>query len=273
MPLKLLRPSLKSATQLLSLVLALPALAACGLLNSELTDSSHGGDTPWGYWGPGAPNNWGSLSEDFTLCATGVRQSPIDLTGYNKDHAVPELAFNYSQDAREVTHNGKVAHVEYGESNSLKVENLTYQLAAVHIHVHAEHQIDRQLFPAEMHLVHRQQDGALGVVGQIYQLGNPDPVVQALIDAYPNPGETLESGFTLNAADYVPEDLGYYRYEGSLTTPPCSEPVDWIVLREIRTISPEQVNRLAALHNGFNHRPIQSGNNRVITYIGPRPGR
>ena len=194
MPLKLLRPSLKSVTQLLSLVLALPALAACGLLNSELTEPSHRGDTPWVYWGPGAPNNWGSLSEDFTLCATGVRQSPIDLTGYNKDHAAPELAFNYSQDAREVTHNGKVAHVEYGESNSLKVENLTYQLAAVHIHVHAEHQIDGQLFPAEMHLVHRQQDGALGVVGQIYQLGNPDLVVQALIDAYPNPGETLQAG-------------------------------------------------------------------------------
>ncbi len=110
----------------------------------------------------------------------------------------------------------------------------------------------------------------LGVVGQLYRLGDSDPVVQSLIDAYPDPGQTVHSGFTLNAAQFVPVDNGYYHYQGSLTTPPCTEDVDWYVLRDARTISQEQVNRIAALHNGFNHRPIQARNRRGVIYTGPR---
>ena len=229
-----------------------------------------GGAVDWGYWGPGAPNNWGSLSPDFALCAAGQRQSPIDLTGYAVDTAAPGLVFNYGQDAHEVTHNGKTAHVEYGAGNTLTVGDRKYELASMHVHVHAEHQIDGQLFPAEMHLVHRRADGGLAVVGQLFRLGQPDPVLQALIDAYPEPGQTRRSGFTLNAAAFVPQDLGYYHYEGSLTTPPCSEGVKWFVLHEIRTVSQEQVNRIAALHNGFNHRPIQPTNGRQLISTGPR---
>ena len=114
---------------------------------------------------------------------------------------------------------------------------------------------------------------SLGVVGQLFKLGEADPVVQALIDAYPEQGRSRHSGFSLNAAKFVPGDLGYYRYAGSLTTPPCTEGVDWYVLREIRTISQEQVNRIAALHNGFNHRPIQARNGRLVSGTGSRPSR
>ena len=227
----------------------------------------------WGYWGPGAPNNWGSLSPEFRLCATGLRQSPIDVTDYVEDGNAPELRFSYADDAQEINHNGKIAHVEYGAGNALMVGDVTFHLASMHVHVHAEHQIDGQLFPAEMHLVHQREDGALGVVGQIYRLGGPDPVIQALIDAYPEPGRSRHAGFTLNAAAFVPSDLGYFAYDGSLTTPPCSEGVSWYVLREIRTVSQEQVNRIAALHNGFNHRPIQGRNGRTVVNSGSRPLR
>ena len=111
------------------------------------------------------------------------------------------------------------------------------------------------------------------MVGQIFRLGEPDPVVRALLESYPEPGQSTHSGFTLNARNFLPTELGYYRYQGSLTTPPCSEEADWYVLREIRTISQEQVNAIASLHNGFNHRPIQAGNGREIVYSGPRPVR
>ena len=222
----------------------------------------------WGYWGAGAPNNWGSLSPEFALCATGANQSPIDLRDCVLDSSAPELLFNYGGDAREVNHNGKVAHVEFVAGNTLTVGDRKYELASMHIHVHAEHQVEGQLFTAEMHLVHRKEGGFLGVVGQLYRLGDPDPVVQALIDAYPEPGQTIRSGFTLNAAGFLPADLGYFRYDGSLTTPPCTEGVDWYVLREIRTISQEQVNCIAALHNGFNHRPIQARNGRAVISSG-----
>jgi carbonic anhydrase len=225
----------------------------------------------WGYWGPGAPNNWGSLSPEFSLCATGTNQSPIDLADCTENESAPGLVFDYNGGAREINHNGKIAHVEYGDGNILTVGDNRYELVSMHIHVHAEHQVDGQLYSAEMHLVHQRDDGALGVVGQIYRLGEPDPVVQALIDAYPEPGQSRHMGFTLNAADFVPTDLGYFSYEGSLTTPPCSEGVNWYVLREIRTISQEQVNRIAALHNGFNHRPIQERNGRLVVSSGQRP--
>ena len=234
----------------------------------ETTDRTVAPAPDWGYWGPGAPNNWGSLAPEFDLCATGVRQSPIDLWGWVENPAAPALLFDYSGNAQEINHNGMIAHVEYGSGNTLTVGANTYTLASMHVHVHAEHQVEGQLFPAEMHLVHRKEGGFLGVVGQLFRLGEADPMLQALIDAYPEPGQTIRSGFTLNAAQFVPDDRGYFHYDGSLTTPPCTEGVDWYVLRDIRTTSQEQVNRIAALHNGFNHRPIQARNGRTLIKSG-----
>ena len=252
-------------------VVTSPALLACGLSSPAPAGQLTGGQPDWGYWGPGAPNNWGSLSPDFAPCAVGLQQSPIDIGGVVEDSSLPDLIFDYRGYAVEINHNGKIAHFEYGDGNTLTVGSQKYELVSMHIHVHAEHQLDGQLFPAEMHLVHRKEGGFLGVVGQVYRLGEPDPVVQALIDAYPDPGQTRHGDSVLNAADFVPADKGYYRYDGSLTTPPCTEGVDWHVLREIRTISQEQVNRIAALHNGFNHRPIQARNGRQVLDTGPHP--
>ena len=250
--------------------LALPLLLGLGVQGASGPACGGREDLDWGYWGPGAPNNWGSLSPEFDLCATGASQSPIDLNNLTVDSSAPELVFDYGGNAAEINHNGKVAHVEYEEGNTLTVGAQRYRLASMHIHVHAEHQVEGQLFPAEMHLVHQKEGGFLGVVGQIYRLGDPDPVVQQLIDAYPEPGQASQSGFSIDASQFVPGDKGYYRYDGSLTTPPCTEGVDWYVLREIRTVSQEQVNHIAALHNGFNHRPIQARNDREALDTGPR---
>ena len=258
--------------RLARLVVVSPALIACGAISAEPADSRSTNPDDWGYWGPGAPNNWGDLSPEFALCATGSRQSPIDLADWVEDSSAPGLSFSYTGSPTEVSHNGKVAHVEYGQGNTLTVGDRRYELLSMHIHVHAEHQIQGQLFPAEMHLVHRKEGGFLGVVGQLYRLGDPDPVVQTLIDAYPEPGQSSHSVAGLNAADFVPSDGGYYHYDGSLTTPPCTEGVDWYVLQQVRTISQGQVNRIAALHNGFNHRPIQARNGRNLTYSRPSPG-
>ena len=273
MPRRLLSLKNRTLARALRAVLTLAIVPALGLQNSCSSAAPQKAEVDWGYWGPGAPNNWGSLSPDNLLCATGTRQSPIDVTDYLGDSTAPSLEFDYSGNAREVNHNGKVAHVEYGGGNKLTVGDQIYELLSMHIHVHAEHQVDGQLFPAEMHLVHRKEGGFLGVVGQIYRLGEPDPVVQSLIDAYPEPGQTIHTGFTLNAGDFVPSDAGYYHYQGSLTTPPCTEGVDWYVLRELKTVSQEQVNLIAALHNGFNHRPIQARNGRQVVSTGPRSSR
>ena len=163
MPFSLALPTMKSLVQAARLALVFPVVAACGIHSPSSSGSLPANETDWGYWGPGAPNNWGSLSPGFALCDTGLRQSPIDLTGYTETPTAPDLVFNYSQNAREINHNGKIAHVEYGEGNTLTVGDQAYELVSMHVHVHAEHQIDGQLFPAEMHLVHRKTGGFLEI--------------------------------------------------------------------------------------------------------------
>ena len=100
-------------------------------------------------------------------------------------------------------------------------------------------------------------DGNLAVVGLLFKQGEPSPAVQAILDAAPAAGESVSDGITLNAGEFAPDELSHYRYDGSKTTPPCDEPVDWYVMREPKTISPEQVEKLLALSGGPTNRPIQ----------------
>ena len=101
-----------------------------------------------------------------------------------------------------------------------------------------------------------------------FDLGGPSPVVQAILDAAPAAGSTVSAAITLDAVGYVPGELGYYRYEGSKTTPPCHEPVDWYVMREPKSISQEQVDKLLELSGGPNNRPVQPTGSRVIIFGG-----
>ena len=226
--------------------------------------SSYGEAVKWGYDGPGAPQYWASLSEEYAICADGKQQSPIDITGYERGVASP-ISFSHSVDATAVRNDGRFVHVDYAAGNTLSVGRRTYELKSAHFHSPSEHLIDGESFAAELHLVHTDADGNLAVVGLLFRLGAPSPVVQAILDAVPTAGDTVVDSFTLNARGYVPDELGYYRYDGSKTTPPCNEPVDWYVMRQSKTISPEQVDGLQVLSGGPNNRPVQPTGDRVIT--------
>ena len=119
-------------------------------------------------------------------------------------------------------------------------------------------------FAAELHLVHAGADGRLAAVALLFRLGEASPAVEAILDTAPAAGSTVSAGITLNASGYAPDELGYYQYDGSKTTPPCQEPVTWFVMREPKTISQEQVNRLLALSGGPNNRPVQPTGSRVV---------
>ena len=209
----------------------------------------------WGYEGPGAPEHWASLSEEYAACADGKQQSPIDITKYDEGDTAP-ISFSYAGDATAVRNEGRFVYVEYGAGNTLSVGQRTYVLKSAHLHSPSEHLIDGAIFAAELHLVHADADGSPAVVGQLFKLGAPSPVVQAILDAAPAAGDTVVDGLTLNAKGYVPGELGYYRYDGSKTTPPCDEPVDWYVMRQPKTVSPEQVDSLLELSGGPNNRPV-----------------
>ncbi len=245
-----------------------PALAFC-LLAALLTGAAcagHDQGVKWGYDGPGAPERWASLSEEYATCADGQRQSPIDIAGYDRGDAAP-IALSYSGDAAAVRNDGRFVHVDYGRGNTLSVGRRTYELKSAHFHSPSEHLIDGASFAAELHLVHEDADGNLAVVGLLFRLGAPSPVAQEILDAAPAAGDTVIEGFALSARDYVPGELGYYRYDGSKTTPPCDEPVDWYVMRQPETISQEQVDSLLMLSGGPNNRPVQPIGDRVITTL------
>ena len=221
----------------------------------------------WAYDGPGGPENWGTLSEGYAACATGKQQSPIDITGYVEGDAEP-VSFSYDGDAKTVRNDGKAVHVDYPPGNTMSVGQKTFTLKSAHLHSPSEHLVDGVSFAAELHMIHEDADGNLDVVGLLFRLGEPSPAAQAILDAAPVAGETVSDGITLNAGDYAPDELSYYRYDGSKTTPPCDEPVDWYVMREPKTISPEQVDGLLALSGGPTNRPIQPAGDRVIIVNG-----
>ena len=217
----------------------------------------------WGYSGPGAPENWAALSPEYATCANGVQQSPIDIAGFTAAETDRVISFSYVSNAKAVRNDGKFVHVDYAPGNILAVGQRAFTLQSAHFHSPSEHRIDGASFAAELHLVHADADGNLAVVGLLFTPGIPSPMVQEVLDAAPPAGETSSQGFALNAGGFAPEDLGYYRYDGSKTTPPCDEPVDWYVMREPMPISAEQVNRLLALSGGPNNRPVQPPGNRV----------
>ena len=239
-------------------------MAACGGGEPAPTTAAA---VEWGYQEPGAPKNWASLSEEYTACAGGERQSPIDIAGYETGDAGP-ISFSYVSDAKAVRNKGKFVYVDYAPGASFNVGQRTFELKSAHLHSPSDHWIDGESFAAELHLVHEDAGGDLAVVGLLFRLGPPSPVVQAILDAARDVGDAAAPTNDLNSGVYMPGEPAYYKYVGSLTTPPCSEPVDWYVMREPTSIGEEQVDNLLALSGGPNNRPVQPTGNRNITVGG-----
>ena len=243
------------------LLSAMLAMAACNGGEDATTPADA---VEWGYEGPGAPESWALLSEEYADCADGEQQSPVDIAGYVEGDAAP-VSSSYGSDATAVRNDGKFVHVDYAPGSAFSLGQRAFQLKSAHLHAPSEHLIDGASFAAELHLVHADADDRLAVAALLFRLGDPSPIVQAILDAAPASGSTGAGGSELNAAVYAPVGLGYYRYDGSKTTPPCHEPVDWYVMREQKTVSQEQVDNLTSLGGGPNNRPVRPTGNRVIT--------
>ena len=227
------------------------------------TDKMATDSAEWGYAWPIGPEHWASLSEAYAACR-GEQQSPVDITGYEEGGRAP-LSFSYDGDASAVRNNDKAVHVDYPSGNTLVSNDRTYELASLHMHAPSEHRVEGVEFAAELHLVHADADGALAVVGLLFELGEASTVVQAILAAAPAEGETVSGGVALNASACVPDGSAYFAYEGSLTTPPCHEGVAWHVMRDPLTISQEQVEALLALGGGPTNRPVQPlGSRRIV---------
>jgi carbonic anhydrase len=223
------------------------------------------GDAPhWSYDGEAGPNKWGQLSAEFKTCALGSEQTPIDLRGAIKAQAAAP-AIGYQEMPLTIMNNGHTIQVNTPSGSKLEIAGTVYDLVQFHFHHPSEHLLAGKLFAMELHLVHKAASGALAVVGVFIQPGTPSAALAPVWAAMPQ-NETparLVEGVTIDPSTLLPKTRGYYRYMGSLTTPPCSEGLTWTVFRTPIEASPEQIRQFAALFP-HNARPVQSLNRRFL---------
>ncbi len=217
----------------------------------------------WSYQGAAGPQTWGGLKPEFTLCGNGQRQSPIDIRGGLAVDLDP-VKFNYQASPFGVIDNGNTVQANVAAGNHIEVGGKRFELVQFHFHRPSEERIDGRQFEMSLHLVHKDGQGRLAVVAVLMDKGEPQPAVQKVWNNLPlEKGEELSARAPLELAELLPTDRRYYTYMGSLTTPPCSEGVQWVVMRQPVSMSPEQIELFARIYP-MNARPVQQVSGRRI---------
>jgi len=245
-------------------------LAACSILAPiKLFAQS----TEWSYDGRTGPDHWVDL--EFEDCG-GSNQSPVDINICEEEgnHELPEIEFEYEHTPLLILNNGHTIEVEYEEGSKIIIEEEEFELLQFHFHSPSEHTLKGANFPMEMHLVHRNEEGELAVIGVFIKEGKrQNKNFKNVWDFLPPvAGQEREVNMVINVDEMLPEERGYFAYKGSLTTPPCSEGVEWMLLKEPVSLSRRQIRkfkialRLSCCEQ--NNRPTQPLNGREIEATG-----
>lgn len=222
------------------------------------------GEAPhWGYDEEEGPDRWGQLADDFSLCSDGKNQSPIDLVAY-VEAELPRLDFQYNHPGRLIEINtGHAIQDNVMPGNNLVVLGKKFELQQFHFHSPSEHTVAGEYYPMEVHLVHQNEHGELLVVGLMFEEGEHNEVMNELPSFRAERGEgPLEEPFDYN--ELVEGQDDYFLYNGSLTTPPCSEGVQWVVMKQPIIASKAQIQHYHDLLGFDNNRPIQPHKARII---------
>jgi len=244
-----------------SLLLITAVFYSCLGIASDNHGSAH-----WGYSGNAGPNNWSHLSDEFKTCSQGTRQSPIDVEVNSAIQAKLEaLQFSYNAVQPEVVNNGHTIQVNYAAGSHVRIAGKEYELLQFHFHTPSENKLAGRSFPMEMHMVHKSADGKLAVVAVFIETGRENEVLKAAWERMPmHAGERQKlADVKLSASQLLPNNKEYAQFNGSLTTPPCSEGVKWVVLKTPIQVSKTQLAKFQTVM-GDNARPIQPLNNRYI---------
>ncbi|NDG37946.1 MAG: carbonic anhydrase family protein [Betaproteobacteria bacterium] len=217
----------------------------------------------WAYGGAGAPEKWSTLDPAFSTCASGKHQSPIDIRDGIKVGLDP-VVFDYQPSGFRVVDNGHTIQVNVGLGNAIEVLGRRYDLVQFHFHRPSEERVNGRQTDMVAHLVHKDLEGHLAVVAVLLTRGSPQPVVQTVWNNLPlERNEELSASVPIDLIKLLPEERRYFTYMGSLTTPPCSEGVLWMVMKTPVQISPEQIAIFSRLYP-MNARPVQALNARLI---------
>lgn len=256
----------KNSLSLSTLAIALLLLlSACTPKPEEMhvTTSQAEAHPHWTYEGEEGPAYWGDIDVSYATCGTGQSQSPINITSPSEED-LANVALYYQSSELNILNNGHTVQANYDEGSYIEVDGMRYDVLQVHFHSPSEHAVDAKPFDAEFHIVHASADGNLAVVGLLVKVGAENAALAPFIDHLPiDEADVNDTGVKFDLADFLPETQTTFRYNGSLTTPPCSEGVNWIVMTSSIEISADQLAILQSAFEG-NNRPVQALNDRIL---------
>ena len=216
-------------------------------------------------WDYAQPQQWGDLSPDFHVCKQGVNQSPIDIR-HALHASLPALTLELQARQAAIVNNGHTVQINLQQGDTLTLDGETCTLKQFHFHTPSENLIDGKRYPLEGHFVFSDEQQQLAVIGVMFEAGAANPVLTTLLDTLPaqvNQPATLQQD--VDITPLLPADRRYYRFSGSLTTPPCSEGVRWLVMKQPVTASAQQLQAFSAvLGEHGNSRPVQPLNGRLV---------
>jgi carbonic anhydrase len=243
------------------LLKSLGALALCPLC------AKPGLAAEWSYSGVHGPEHWGDIDAASKVCSVGMQQSPVDI-GATIPAKLPALKIGWRRRADTIVNNGHTIQVNFADGSTLTGPGGSYKLVQFHFHRPSEHLINGKIYPMEVHFVHANPAGALAVVGVLMETGKPNAVLNKVVSTMPQKaGPAVKADAAIDPNGLLPRRLGYYRYEGSLTTPPCSETVDWLLLTDPIQVADTDVAAFARLYP-MNARPAQKANRRFVLRSG-----
>jgi carbonic anhydrase len=238
-----------------AMVCAVLSVAAIGLPNSGLA-------ADWHYDGATGADHWGELAPEFEVCAAGAEQSPIDLTAPIRADLEPVRMDWNPTAAWTVVNNGHTIQANTANGGQITISGTDYLLRQFHFHTPSEHAVDGNRMPMEVHFVHVAANGTLAVLGAMMAPGGPNDVFQHIMEKAPRSKGEVNFGVA-DVSALMPGDDGFFRYQGSLTTPPCSEIVVWTVFKSPIAVRAEDIADFGAIFPN-NARPLQPTGRRFV---------
>jgi carbonic anhydrase len=243
---------------------AIAGLALCPICTSPAFTSE---GPHWSYAGQTGPNHWHELDAAARTCAIGTQQSPLDI-GTVIHGELPDLGITWNKPADTIVNNGHTIQLNFRGAGGITVGPDRYRLLQLHFHRPSEHLVNGTAFAMEAHFVHATPAGALGVVAVMMATGRSNPVFNRIVATMPTvPGPAVEADTGIDPNGLLPQGRGYFAYAGSLTTPPCSETVSWMLLTNPIEVSETDVAAFARLYP-MNARPAQKPNRRFVLRSG-----
>lgn len=217
----------------------------------------------WTYEGETGPEHWSDIIPDCNC--DGKAQSPIDISGDMTDVDFVELELDYKTDSTlDIINNGHTVQINY-PFGTFVYEGDEYKLVQFHFHAASEHTLNGEQFPLEVHLVHLTGDNKIAVIGIWFEVGEENELLKKIYEKVPDEtDEVISEAMLIDVKNVLPVNHSYYHYVGSLTTPPCTEGVNWFVMKTPREASKEQIEKIKNSMPANNFRPIQPLNDRKI---------